>query len=299
MSNAMEIDSVDHNNYPRSFRHEQAANDLRTILECLDLKGINNDAPPIIVDKIQNEVAKRFPLIEDSLLLPNQHILSLDQWKLLEQIEQQFINDYTIRREMLLKRCECTTASFCWKANGEIGNKEKQELEKVIEMLRKDINPKPNVSIVTALASRKSESIKLLNSFVSDTHLDCFIKSPLYYDKANRGTQQLLQLHKYIIDSVPDRGGRPNEQPIPHQETFSQQRQQRSQQQQPRHQQNQGYHRGGNSSGYRGGGHFAFNYNINIDNIFLGRGGGFPQRSHHRVQGAGWNQNPYARNNRF
>lgn len=297
----MEIDSVDHNNYPRGFRHEQAANDLRTILECLDLKEINNDTPPVIFDKIQSSAAKRFPLTDDSLLLPSGHILSLDQWKLLEQIEQQFINDYTIRREMLLKRCECTAASFCWKANGEIGNKEKQELEKVIEMLRKNVNPKPNVSIVTALATRKSESIKLLNCFVSDTHLDCFIKAPQNYDKANRGAQQLLQLHKYIINSVPDRGGRPNEQPIPSQETFSQQRQQRSHQQQPRHQQNQEYHRGGNSSGYRGGGNFALNcnINININNIFLGRGGGgFPQRSHHRVQGAGWNQNPYARNNR-
>lgn len=239
-------------------------------------KPPNNVTPQILFKKIKENLAQRLSQwsinLEDSLLLPEGLTLSPDQWKTLEAINEDLKKDYTIRREMMLRRCDCTINAFTWKSDND--EQIKKKIAQVYEPRRQKLSTTPNVTLADALAARPSDCDELVNSVVSNTPTNCLIHVPSH-GVANRGKEQIKQmeeLHKYRIGAVPDRGGRPNEQPKPPRESFAQQQNQRENPQRGR-----GRGGGGGANfGNRGGGGG-------------GRGGppNLPQNTN-RVQGVGW-----------
>jgi len=218
-----------------SMNESQTAKDLKTILITLGMgKPPNNISSNILFKKIKDKLNERFSqlnyTIEDSLLLPHGLNLSAQQWNTLQTINEELFKDYSLRREMLLMRCDCTVKSFNWKSdktNDKSKYVDENEINETYKKGRQLLDNNPNVSLSDAMAARESDCDALVNTIISKSHANCVIELPETKEKANRGIQQRLQLHKYIIGNVPDRGGRPNEQPKPPKESFSQQQQQR------------------------------------------------------------------------
>ena len=256
-----------------SMTESQTARDLKTILITLGMGRPPNDVnPEILFKKIKEKLTERLSqqnlTIEDSLLLPEGLTLSPEQWKCLETINEELKGDYSQRREMLLRRCDCTVNSFTWKSDTD-RNELISKINAAIHEKRTKLKNTPDITLANALAARQSDCDLLLNSVVSRNPTNCVIQIPDQKGNANKGIQQRIQmeeLHKYRIGSVPDRGGRPNEQPKPPKESFSQQQFQRDNPQRGR--------------GGRGGGGG-------------GRGGGPPNlpQDTSRIQGSGWTQN--------
>ena len=262
-----------------SMDESQTAKDLKLILIALNMgKPPNNVTPQLLFKKIKEALAQRLSqqsiTLEDSLLLPGGHILSPEQWKILEKINEELINDFTIRREMMLRRCDCTVTAFKWKSDND--EEIKKRITETYNQKRHKLSTTPNVNLADALAARPSECDELVNSVISKKPTNCMIYVPAH-GIANKGKEQIKQmeeLHKYRIGAVPDRGGRPNEQPKPARESFSQQQFQRENPQRGRGR-GGGGNVGGRGSGSGGGGG--------------GRGGppNLPQNTN-RIQGAGW-----------
>ncbi|XP_018336058.1 protein FAM98B isoform X2 [Agrilus planipennis] len=174
----------------------QAA-DLRKILQTL---GFSRPPPNITVQtliqkltqSIQNTISKANPdLIGNSLF---NGMLSEAQWDKLNDVHKELQEDYTIRRETLLKRLDCTVQSFQWSDK----TKGKEELfEDVYEKKRKILKSEPDVDISDLLAARDDLAVieKTSNSTV------------------RKNTQSAIS--KVIIGKVPDRGGRTSEQAPP------------------------------------------------------------------------------------
>jgi hypothetical protein len=265
-----------------SMNESQTAKDLKTILITLGMgKPPNNISSKILFKKIKDKLIERFSqlnyTIEDSLLLPHGLSLSLQQWNNLQTINEELFKDYSLRREMLLMRCDCTVKSFNWKSdktNDKSKSKsvDENQINETYQKGRQLLDKNPNVSLAEALAARESDCDSLVNTIISKIHANCVIELPETKEKANQGLQQRLQLHKYIIGSVPDRGGRPDEQPKPPKESFSQQQQQRDNPQRGR----------GRGGGGFGGGRGA---------AASSGGSGYQTQNQNRIQGAGWAQN--------
>ncbi|RWS08951.1 protein FAM98A-like protein [Dinothrombium tinctorium] len=249
----------------------ETAKDLKSLVISLNL-GKPPDSVTIqqlfskVIEKLNQLITSKQLVVEEPLLLKKGFNLNENEWNSLKTLEKLLIDDYTLRREMLITRCDCTVRSFKWKS-------EDKELHKRIdEVFTPVINKMCATSPITlahALAARQSDCDILLNSVVSDTHQPCYINAPTK-GQANIGKQQRLSLHQYVIGYVPDRGGRPQEQQAPKQETFEEQ--QRVREQQSQREQNRGGGSGGGQRGGRGGGANVQKPNVN------------------RVQGAGWNQ---------
>ncbi|KAH9426044.1 Protein fam98a [Dermatophagoides pteronyssinus] len=257
-------------------------NDIQVINNCLSIPKSSNQLKNIktYFQTVRQRLDKS-PLKyqdEDSLLLPNGGRLTTAQWTELKNLNEQLANEYALRREMLLRRADMTIGSFSW-------NREKTDDtdEKIITQIyqekRKGWSSKPQVTLSHSLAARNSDCDSLINKRISVSHASCIIEAK-QIGKANIGLQQRLQLHKFLIGAVPDRGGRPYEQPPPPKETFS-------------HQQSQRDNRGGRGGAHRGGRspnrrsrspNRRYQQNYNNSNRYNDNYGGG------RIQNAGWQQ---------
>ncbi|KAG1650381.1 Protein FAM98A [Nymphon striatum] len=121
-------------------------------------------------------------------------ILTDKQWQTLQDINYSFNYEYTHRRQMLLKRLDVTIRSFTW--SDQI-KKMEDDIARAFNSKRQKLTDEPNITIADLLAARE-ELIHLnkTSSAVERKNTKCAI-------------------NKFIIGSVPDRGGRPSEQRAP------------------------------------------------------------------------------------
>ncbi|KAK4873022.1 hypothetical protein RN001_015051 [Aquatica leii] len=178
-------------------RESSQAGDLRKILQIL---GFSKPPPNItmtglfqkITPAIQKLVEKAHKdLVGNPMFNGN---LSDKQWELLEKVQQELHDEYLIRREMLLKRLDCTIQSFQWSGR----TKGKDTLfEKTYTEKRKTLKAEPEVDISDLLASREDLAIIEKTSSAS----------------VRKNTKS--SINRVIIGPVPDRGGRTSEQQPP------------------------------------------------------------------------------------
>lgn len=257
--------------------------DLSTVSSCLSIADDMKDTKTYfqkIKEKLQTNVLKFHE--EDSLLLPNKMTLTPKQWTELKRLNEAFRSEYSIRREMILRRADTTINSFSWKEDP--SRQVNQALLKdVYKKSREKMTTAPCITLANALAARSSDCNALISQVISTSHANCIIETPNVTGKANQGAQQQLQLHKFLIGSVPDRGGRPGEQSIPSKEIFSQQQGQRE---------SANKRRGGGGGG--GGGRGGGNYQRNSSPRGNDRNSNYQPRNipeqTNRVQNAGWQQ---------
>ncbi|CAG2176390.1 unnamed protein product, partial [Oppiella nova] len=187
----------------------QTAKDLKTILITLGMgRPPDSITSGLLFKKMRDNLIQRLSqqkiTIEDSLLFPEGLTLSPDQWKTLEAINEDLKKDYTIRREMLLRRCDCTVGAFKWKSDNvsdESKAIEKQITEKY-ESRRQKLSITPNVLMSSALAARQSDCDLLVNAMVSHKSVNCLIPVPQTTGLANKGRQQqkqqqMQEIHKH------------------------------------------------------------------------------------------------------
>ncbi|KAG7314574.1 hypothetical protein KOW79_021877 [Hemibagrus wyckioides] len=117
--------------------------------------------------------------VQEPLLKTN---LNSTQWSVLHQINQVLCKDYESRQQMMIKRFQVTLQSFAW---GERG-KERSTLMSAIPLVTMLLES--SVSTALLLAAREDQSCILPVTAGPST-----------------------AIHKVLMGSVPDRGGRPGE----------------------------------------------------------------------------------------
>ncbi|XP_044058832.1 protein FAM98B [Siniperca chuatsi] len=110
-------------------------------------------------------------------------ILSSEQWRQVERINQVLSKDYQCRRQMMIKRFEVTLESFAW------GEKQKERSE--------------------ALASVPPLSSLVGSSLVSPSLLIAAREDQSFIEPIKAKTS--TPVYKTLMGEVPDRGGRPRE----------------------------------------------------------------------------------------
>ncbi|XP_041865847.1 protein FAM98A [Melanotaenia boesemani] len=142
----------------------------------------------------------------------------------IEAINQALVNEYEVRRKMLLKRLDVTVQSFGWsdkaKTHGE-------KLGKVYQPLRSALGTRSKISVAHLLAARQDFS-KILRT-----------------SSGRIREKTACAINKVLMGRVPDRGGRPCEIEPPPPEMPSWQKRQDAPQ--------GGGHYGGGHGGNRGG----------------------------------------------
>ncbi|KAB0792058.1 hypothetical protein PPYR_14019 [Photinus pyralis] len=178
-------------------KESEQASDLRKILQILGYpQPPKNITMQLLLKKlvpsIQNLIAKAPKDLIGSPIFSG--TLSEEQWETLETVNRDLHDEYFIRREMLLKRLDCTIQSFQWsgKTKGKDGKFERDYGEK-----RKPLTPEPEIGIADLLAARDDVAIieKTSNAAVRK------------HTKSS--------INRVIIGAVPDRGGRTSEQAPP------------------------------------------------------------------------------------
>lgn len=224
------------------------ARDLREILALLGVEKLTSDLTAkqffaTLNQKVSEKLNKSSLKNQKPLLLEDGSELPPQSWCAIDKINKAMHDDYKVRRQMLISRCDCTVESFKWKKADNNDNKDLgSRIDNTYHGLRQKLIPEPTVDLPAALAARESGCFDLLNSVVSKSHQICDIQLPATQGLANIGKQQRISLQKFLIPQVPDRGGRPQEQPAPPKESFQHQNRQRMQ--------GRG---GGGGGGYRGG----------------------------------------------
>ncbi|KAM8860218.1 protein FAM98A isoform 1-T1 [Spinachia spinachia] len=183
----------------------------------------------------------------------------------IETINQALVNEYEVRRKMLLKRLDVTVQSFGW---SDRAKKHAEKLAKVYQPLRSALDTKSKISAAHLLAARQDFSNILRTS------------------SGRMREKTACAINKVLMGRVPDRGGRPCEIEPPPPEMPSWQKRQDAPQ--GGHYSGHGGSRGGydhysqgGRGGYeRGGGH--------VDRGSRGGGGGGGGRGG-KVQG-GWGE---------
>ncbi|XP_061693963.1 protein FAM98A isoform X2 [Syngnathoides biaculeatus] len=143
----------------------------------------------------------------------------------IEAINQALVNEYDVRRKMLLKRLDVTVQSFGWseRAKTHAGN-----LAKVYQPLRSSLSTKSKISVAHLLAARLDFS-KILRT-----------------SSGRLREKTACAINKVLMGRVPDRGGRPCEIEPPPPEMPSWQKRQDAPQ-------SSGHYGGGGQGGSRGG----------------------------------------------
>lgn len=154
-------------------------------------------------EEIKSKSCQQSAIAPNSTLKDGDSRRSLEQkgWDRLEEINEKLRQDYTIRRQMLLTRVDCTVESFKWKASNDAKGELNEKIHAIYDPLRIKLKPEPNVSMAHLLAVREKDCDNMLNSVVSSNNIECSVRNTL-------------------IPAVPDRGGRPNEVRAPPKETF-------------------------------------------------------------------------------
>ncbi|KAL6478224.1 hypothetical protein MHYP_G00140590 [Metynnis hypsauchen] len=169
-------------------------------------------------------------------------------WEKIEAVNQALVNEYEVRRKMLLKRLDVTVQSFGWSDKAKT---RAEKLAKVYQPLRSALGFKSKVCVAHLLAAREDLS-KILRT--SSGHIR---------------EKTACAINKVLMGRVPDRGGRPNEiEPPPPEMPTWQKRQDGPQGG------GGGQHYGGGGRGGGGGGGGRGGYEQHQG----GRGGGWQRR---------------------
>ncbi|XP_072247678.1 protein FAM98A [Leuresthes tenuis] len=142
----------------------------------------------------------------------------------IEAINQALVNEYEVRRKMLLKRLDVTVQSFGWSDRAKT---HAENLGKVYQPLRSALSTKSKISVAHLLAARQDFS-KILRT-----------------SSGKIREKTACAINKVLMGRVPDRGGRPCEIEPPPPEMPSWQKRQDAPQ--------GGGHYGGGQGGNRGG----------------------------------------------
>ncbi|XP_032409966.1 protein FAM98A [Xiphophorus hellerii] len=174
----------------------------------------------------------------------------------IEAINQVLVNEYEVRRKMLLKRLDVTVQSFGWSERAKI---QAEKLSKVYQPLRSTLLTKSNISVAHLLAARQDFS-KILRT-----------------SSGKIREKTACAINKVLMGRVPDRGGRPCEIEPPPPEMPSWQKRQDAPQ--------GGGHYSGSHGGSRGG-YDSFSYG-GRGGYERGGGGGHEDRGGRGVGGRG------------
>ncbi|XP_026135873.1 protein FAM98A [Carassius auratus] len=150
-------------------------------------------------------------------------------WEKIEAINQALVNEYEVRRKMLLKRLDVTVQSFGW---SERAKTHVERVSKVYQPLRVVLATKSRVSVAHLFAAREDLS-KILRT-----------------SSGRIREKTACAINKVLMGRVPDRGGRPNEIEAPPPEMPSWQKRQDG----PQGGGGGQYYSGGGGGGGRGGG---------------------------------------------
>lgn len=143
----------------------------------------------------------------------------------IEAINQALVNEYEVRRKMLLKRLDVTVQSFGWSDRAKT---QAEKLAKVYQPLRTALNTKSIISVAHLLSARQDFS-KILRT-----------------SSGKIREKTACAINKVLMGRVPDRGGRPCEIEPPPPEMPSWQKRQDAPQ-------GGGHYGGGGHGGGRGG----------------------------------------------
>ncbi|XP_062863338.1 protein FAM98A [Trichomycterus rosablanca] len=168
----------------------------------LELKGIcmalKMSKPPSNISMFQFFSGIEKKLKEAFSRVPPSHVgapllkknLGPLHWEKIEAINQALVNEYEVRRKMLLKRLDVTVQSFGWSDRAKARS---EKLGKVYQPLRSALGGKSRVGVAHLIAAREDLSkILRTSSGQSREKTSCAI-------------------NKVLMGRVPDRGGRPNE----------------------------------------------------------------------------------------
>ncbi|KAB5561894.1 hypothetical protein PHYPO_G00011760 [Pangasianodon hypophthalmus] len=168
----------------------------------LELKGIcvalGMSKPPSNITMFQFFSGIEKKLKEALSKVPPRHVggplmnktLGPLHWEKIEAINQALVNEYEVRRKMLLKRLDVTVQSFGW---SDRAKSQTEKLAKVYQPLRSALGFKSRVCVAHLLAAREDLS-KILRTSSGQTR-----------EKTS------CAINKVLMGRVPDRGGRPNE----------------------------------------------------------------------------------------
>ncbi|XP_064093639.1 protein FAM98A-like [Macrobrachium nipponense] len=249
-------------------RESDHARELKNMLIVLGFpKPPANITPQQLFAKVDQKVndvkSKAHPSLIGKPLFNG--VLSDKQWALLDQMQQELHKEYTMRREMMIKRLDVTIQSFQW---SDKAKQRENDLAKAFRTKRDPMKEEPDVSLGDMLAAR--EDLAVLEK-TSNASVRKRTKTPL---------------NKVVIGRVPDRGGRANElePPPPEMPSWTQR--------------SDGGGRGGGGGGGGGGGYEHQGGRGGGHEHQGGRGGGHEYQGHGggrggfssgHVQG-GWNQ---------
>ncbi|KAL0113571.1 hypothetical protein PUN28_012615 [Cardiocondyla obscurior] len=175
----------------------ETARDLKNMLVILKFpKPPDNISPEYLFTRLEtklSEVLKTVPShYLDKPLIDVE--LSANQWEQLGKLQEEMHKEYTIRREMLLKRLDVTVQSFLW--SDRIKSQE-TEVNTKYEERRKTLKSEPKMTLADLLAARDDLAVIEKTSNAS----------------VRKNTRS--KINSVIIGAVPDRGGRPYEQEPP------------------------------------------------------------------------------------
>ncbi|CAL1271694.1 unnamed protein product [Larinioides sclopetarius] len=151
-----------------------------------------NDEPITVFSEIEEKVKEH--IAKDPEVLPPpalEESFSAEQWDTLSDLYKDFLQDYQVRRELLLTRLEVTIQSFKW---GEGSKGKENEILRAYVYKRSKLKKSPSVKLSDVIAAR--ESIFEIEKTSSDELV--------------KNTKSSLK--RFLISAVPDRGGRPKEQ---------------------------------------------------------------------------------------
>lgn len=173
------------------------ARSLKNILVTLKFqKPPDNISPEFLFSKLETKLSETLKTVStDHLGKPLIDVeLSVKQWEELNKLQEAMHKEYTIRRDMLLKRLDVTVQSFLWSDKIKL---QEHEVNTRYEDKRMTLKNEPKVTMADLLAARDDLAVieKTSNASVR---------------KYTRS-----KINSVIIGAVPDRGGRPYEQEPP------------------------------------------------------------------------------------
>ncbi|XP_028845381.1 protein FAM98A [Denticeps clupeoides] len=168
----------------------------------LELKGIcmalGMSKPPANITMFQFFSGIEKKLKEALSKVPPNHVggpllkkpLGPLHWERVEVVNQALVNEYEVRRKMLLKRLDVTVQSFGWSDKAKTHS---EKLAKVYPPLRATLATKSVVSVAHLFAAREDLS-KIMRT-----------------SSGKIREKTACAINKVLMGRVPDRGGRPNE----------------------------------------------------------------------------------------
>ncbi|CAB1312611.1 unnamed protein product [Coregonus sp. 'balchen'] len=181
---------------------QKAAQEARGSVVFMELKGIcvslGMSKPPANITMFQFFSGIEKKLKEALTKVPLTHVggplmkkaLGPVHFDKIEAINQALVNEYEVRRKMLLKRLDVTVQSFGW---SDKAKKHAEKLANVYPPLRSTLATKSKVSVAHLFAAREDLS-KIMRT-----------------SSGRMRERTACAINKVLMGCVPDRGGRPTE----------------------------------------------------------------------------------------